>query len=157
MNPYLLPVLEYGPEIVRRLVMQMEPSRLDEPTSPDRFSSREVIAHLADWEPILLARMHKAIESPGAVIEAYDEGEMAVTHGYSRSNIQEQLASFASHRHATAEFLRGLADEDWDKAVTHPERGLMTLRDQANMLLGHDLYHIEQLTSLIGDKTVSTW
>ena len=30
--------------------------------------------------------------------------------------------------------------------MSHAERGAMTLEDQANMLLGHDLYHIDQLS-----------
>jgi len=157
MNPYLLPVLEFGPTIQKRLVSQIECGRLDEPTAPGRFSAKEAIAHLADWEPIALARMHQAIEKPGSTVEAFDEGEMAIAHGYAQTDIEEQLRMYASRRSTTAAFLRNLKDEDWGKAIHHPERGVMTVADQANLLLGHDLYHIEQITTLLGEKTVSTW
>jgi len=148
MNPYLLPVLEFGPSIMRRLVQDMPDDQLDRPATPDRFTPREVIAHLADWEPIMLARIHQAIESPGSTLTVYDEGEMAVAHRYSESNVAQQLELFTEHRKATAEYLRALPEALYDNVVVHPERGNLTVKDQAWTLIGHDMYHIEQLTSL---------
>ena len=148
MNPYLLPVLEFGPCIMRRLVQQMPPERLDRPSAPDRFTPREVIAHLADWEPIMLARIHQAIENQGSTLTVYDEGEMAIAHRYAESNLTQQLELFAAHRKATAEYLRQLPEDLYENVVIHPERGKLTVKDQAWTLIGHDMYHIEQLTSV---------
>jgi hypothetical protein len=33
----------------------------------------------------------------------------------------------------------------------------MTVNDMANMTVGHDMYHVEQLSSLFGEKIVGTW
>ncbi len=38
---------------------------------------------------------------------------------------------------------------DWGKAIVHSERGQMTTYDQANMMLGHDMYHIEHLSQYL--------
>ena len=50
-----------------------------------------------------------------------------------------------------------LHDHVLDDERVHPERGEMAVEDQANMLLGHDLYHIEQLGRHVGDKLADVW
>lgn len=149
MNPYLVNVLPHTPVILRRLIQGIPVERLDEPTYPDRFSVREVIAHLADWEPILLERMRTALQQPGSKIEAYDEGEMATANRYHERDIAADLARFEIARTETVRFLKGVHGDQWGRSVIHPERGVMSLYDQANLLLGHDLYHVEQITSLL--------
>ena len=61
MNAYLFPGLEFGPRIVARLVEQIPAARYDERTNPSRFTLREAVAHLADWEPILRDRIARAL------------------------------------------------------------------------------------------------
>lgn len=145
MNPYLLPSIEFGPQIVRRVFARIPASLWDTPVEADRFSPREVIAHLADWEPIMLERMKTALSAPGAEIEVYDEGQMAETNGYRQLDPNEQIESFIRSRTQTAAWLRALPPDAWANVVLHPERGRLTIDNQANLLLGHDLYHIEQL------------
>lgn len=157
MNPYLLPVLDFGPLTLQRLLAKIEPHRMDESLSPDRFTPREAIAHLADWEPILRGRLETAVDTPGATIAAYDEGARAEDMGYRSWNVSESADKFLAERRKTQAWLKTLKPEDWDKSVVHPERGVLTVRDLANMLLGHDLYHIEHLTQYLSEKTVSTW
>src|SRR5690349_15172521 len=101
-----MPVLEFGPEVCARLLAQIPAARRDEALEPDRFTPREVIAHLADWEPIMLGRMQTALNSPGATIEAYDEGQMAIDNGYARLDPEEQSRLFISRRAETAAWLR---------------------------------------------------
>jgi hypothetical protein len=75
---------------------------------------------------------------------------MAVDHRYGETDPWEQAERFARERQVTAELLRGLPPEDWGRSVHHPERGPQSVEDLANLLLGHDLYHIEQLTEYLG-------
>jgi uncharacterized damage-inducible protein DinB len=149
MNPYLMISIEHGPLIVRRLVEQIDPQKWDVPTYEDRFTTREVVAHLADWEPIMLARMQAAALAPGSAIAAYDETEMAQANDYASSNPLEQAERFIEGRSVSAQWLRGCRPEEWKQTVTHPERGTLSLEDLANLLLGHDLYHIEQLSAML--------
>jgi len=149
MNPYLKPSLEFGPVVVQRQIRLIPTARWDEPLETDRFTPREVVAHLADWEPILRERILTALRAPGAPIEAYDEAEMARQNHYDTSDPEAQCALFLRERHETARMLRELAPTDWSKTVQHPERGTLSVEDQANLLLGHDLYHIEQLSAYL--------
>lgn len=146
MHPYLFPGLQLSPLAIRRILDRLPPEALDARPDPDRFSAREVIAHLADWEPIMRARVEAAALQPGSRIEAFDEGRMALEHGYAASDPRERMEAFARERAVTVERLRELTPDQWRGAAFHPERGAQTAEDLANTLLGHDLYHIEQLT-----------
>jgi len=149
MNAYLLPTIELGPAVVERICRLIPADRWDERLVPDRFSPREVAAHLADWEPILLDRICTAVLKPGATLQAFNEVEMARANGYGERDLLEQCALFAQERAKTAAYLRSLSASDWLGAAHHPERGSQSAEDLANLLLGHDLYHIEQLSAYL--------
>jgi hypothetical protein len=152
MNAYLLPTIEFGPRIVQRLLAYMPDDRLDVPLHPERFTAREVIAHLADWEPIMRERIRMAVSQPGSTVPAYDEGQMAIDHRYAEADPQEQVRILIRERAVTAALLRSLQPGDWSQSVLHPERGPQSAEDLANLLLGHDLYHIEQLTEYLAAR-----
>jgi hypothetical protein len=149
MNAYLLFSFDFGPPTVGRIFEQIDPSDWDRPIDPDRFTPREIIAHLADWEPIMLGRMQAAVKTSGAVLEAYDEVKMAEDHGYRSSDPFEQLDLWKHRRAVTAEWVRSLPKEDWEKEALHPERGSQSAEDLANLIICHDLYHIEQLSAYL--------
>lgn len=157
MNAYLFPGLEFGPRIVERLVQQIPVGRYDETTNPARFTLREAIAHLADWEPILRGRIEQAVADPDSAVQGLDEGIRAVEQNYGTWDVKEQLAVFTAERAKTIAYLRTLSAEDWQKAITHNEKGRQTVADQANQFLGHDLYHIDHLTEFFAEKVAGTW
>jgi hypothetical protein len=149
MNFYLLPAIELGPVTVKRLLRLIPAHRMHEALHPDRFTPREIAAHLADWEPIMCERIQSAVTTPGATITAYDEGQMAIDHRYRELDPHEQAERYLAERQTTAAFIRSLTPAQWANAVHHPERGPQSTEDLANLLLGHDLYHIEQLSEYL--------
>jgi len=153
-NTYLWEGLPITASVMRTFMDRMDAAAIDRPTHPDRFSPREVVAHMADWEPRLLERMKKAASSPGSRVEAYDEGELAVTNYYDRSDWREQISIFEESRNETIAFLKELTSEDFDKKFVHPERGEVSIEDQAAMMLGHDQYHLDQLSEVLEKSPV---
>jgi hypothetical protein len=150
MHRYLLPGLKLSPDVIQRIVDRIPDDRLDVPTHPDRFTPREVICHLADWEPILRnERIKGALERPGEAFLAYDEVEMAAANNYADRDVNEQLRTFAMERAETVALVRQIQPEAWENVAHHPELGDMKLSDIVNMLVGHDMYHIEQLTAVL--------
>lgn len=136
---------------------RMPQNRWDEASGTDRFTPREVVAHLADWEPIFLSRMQTAINSPGSTIISLDEGELAKKHNYAGQSVEECLSRFRRARMDTVAWLQGLSGEQFRRTVAHPERGTMSVDDIIGYLYGHDAYHVEQLVEHMGDKTAGTW
>jgi uncharacterized damage-inducible protein DinB len=157
MIAYSIQGLAFAPTILERMFSRIPEARLDERESADRFTPREVIAHLADWEPIFLSRMQTAIDSPGSTVMVFDEGELAREHRYAEQMPMECLARFRRDRLETVAWLLGLAPEDFRKQVVHPERGPMTVDDLATYVFAHDAYHFEQLSSFLGERIAGTW
>lgn len=147
MNPYLFHALETTPRLIRRAFDRIPVGSWDTPTHPDRFTPRQVVAHLLDWEPILRQRIQQAVESPGSTLQVWDEGERAMTERYDEWDPVETLERWAEERSRTVGYLHSLGEADWAREALHPERGTMSAADMANMLPCHDLYHLEQLTS----------
>lgn len=157
MHAYLFNGLSFGPRIIERMVALIPAARHDEKTDPERFTLREAVAHMADWEPILRGRIEQAISSPGSEVQGMDESQRAIDQEYGATSVSEELKRFTEERMKTIAYLKGLALEDWKKAIVHNEKGEQTVDDQANQLLGHDLYHIDHLTEFFGDKVAGTW
>lgn len=155
MHPYLVPALELSPNVFERLLEQIPAVRLDEAIVYGRFTAREIAAHIADWEPIMRGRIELACRTPGAVIAVFNESEMAVANGYSGSDPREQLREFRRERQATVDFVANVHRQDWGNIVQHPERGPLSAYDLANLILGHDLYHIEQISAYLPGITAA--
>lgn len=148
MGPYSL-AIELTPSALRRIVDCVRVDKLQEKIEEDRFSLTEMVAHLADWEDIFLDRMRLAHEHPGSTVVAYDEGERAVEKHYATRDIQHELDVFENRRRDTVDFLRSLCPDDLRKSFRHPERGDVSIEEALTMLLGHDLYHLEQATHFL--------
>jgi hypothetical protein len=149
MHPYLITGVSLGPSLVRRLATAIPEAQYDEALDNDRFTVREIVAHLADWEVLFRGRMEAALQSPGVAIVTFDEGERAIEREYSKLEVEDQLVLYEMERAKTVEFLSGLSPDQFRLQYVHPQLGQLVIEDQANMLIGHDMYHIEQLTSYL--------
>ncbi|MDI9641264.1 DinB family protein [Kamptonema cortianum] len=145
-NPYLLMGLRYGPEAIRNVINTIPETKWDTLTDTGRFTLREAIAHLADWEVILRERIEQTVATPGVNITGMDETERARDMKYRETNPREQADKFVAERRATIELVKTLTGTDFRKECQHNEKGTMTVADQVSMLLGHDIYHLEHLT-----------
>lgn len=146
MVPYSL-AIEHTPTILRRILADVRMERYTERVAEDRFTLLEMVAHMADWEDVVLDRLRIAQEKPGSPVEDFDIEARAIEKGYSERNLQHELDVLENRRNDTLDFLRNLPAEDWNKTFVHPARGEVTIQSQVSMLVGHDLYHIEQATA----------
>jgi DinB superfamily len=149
MNFYLIPGLEKGPIVLTRIASMVPASLWDTPTGPGRFTLREVAAHMAEWEPIMRGRIEIAAAKPGAILKVYDEEQMAIDGAYHTLDPLEQLQKFTHERAITTALIKALEPSCLKNIVMHPERGEVSAEDLANFLIGHDMYHIEQLLTLV--------
>jgi uncharacterized damage-inducible protein DinB len=152
-----MPSLDLSPKAFERIVSMVPEKRYDEKTDPNRFTLREALAHLADWEPIFLQRVKAGVDKPGAEVKGIDESQRAIDQNYQDWDVKESLRKFAQARTETVRYLNALTPEQWQSTVTHNEKGAMTTYDQANMLLGHDIYHFEHASQFVGEKVAGTW
>src|SRR5690349_9708199 len=106
---YLLHSLEATPQLLARLVsprpgmptpmdlLRMEMDWDGRP-DPDRFTMREMVAHLADWEEIWLERVNRIATEDNPTLASVDEGKVAQDRNYSKQSYGENLVRFAEGR-----------------------------------------------------------
>jgi uncharacterized damage-inducible protein DinB len=137
--------LEGAPVILERLLSGITDAEADRRPDPERFTLREVIAHLADWEPIWHERLKAIAEQNDPFLPGYDEGQYAIDHDYAHSVLSEQLAKFRAGREALARYVASVPVEAWSRSGRHGEMGSITFAELVTFVLGHDGYHFRQV------------
>lgn len=140
----LIKALSLTPEAMKRVLREVRQESYDDRLNPERFSLKEMVAHVADLEDIFLDRMRQAWEYPGTDAPAFDPEERAKEHHYHDKDVYHELEVFENRRRDTVEFLSGLQADDWKKTINHSSWGVLSLEQLASGLVAHDLYHLEQ-------------
>jgi uncharacterized damage-inducible protein DinB len=143
-----LAVIERTPQRLADLTRGLNADRLDYRPSPEVWSIRQQVAHLADAELIMTSRMRWGAAQPGQRIVGFDQDKWAATGKYSRLPIETSLATFTVVRGWTLAFLRQLSPEEHTGWIMHEERGKETVPHLVRMMAGHDLNHLNQMTEL---------
>ncbi len=142
---YLMQGLAATPIIFESLLTGISEAELDNRPDPERFTLREVVAHMADWEGIWLERMVAMRDLDNPALPSYDEGQWAIDHDYAHADMTQELAKFRSAREKTVAFLETLSGEQWERPGVHSEMRSITIGALAALVLGHDGYHQRQI------------
>ena len=141
------------PVALMRIVDCVKPERYDErpkgESGDDRFTLREAIAHLADFEVTVLDRITLSQETPGREVPNFDEDARCQEKAYATRDVHHELEVFQNRRRDTVSYLGGLSKEDLRKTFVHPQRGELSAAEYLTVLLAHDVYHLEHATSLM--------
>jgi hypothetical protein len=148
MNPYIqryiLSGLRVAPQVYAKLLEGITEEEADRRPDPERFTIREAIAHMADWDEIFLKRGERIREEEFPLLPGYDEGQLAIERNYAAMPVAESLARFVVSRAALVAFFDRLTPTDWERQGNRDEIGPINLTDLSVMALGHDGYHAEQ-------------
>jgi hypothetical protein len=137
--------LKLAPALLKAAFLRLPKEKWDVPTGPDRFSPREVIFHMAFWEPVARGRMELARLTDGVEVPDWDEDQHAKENAYHTLDPLVALDAFAEERGKTMSLFESLEEEEWEKAFVHPVKGRLTMFSWGATMLGHDLYHLHQL------------
>jgi uncharacterized damage-inducible protein DinB len=148
---YVLVGLAATPGAIAALLSGATEAELDLRPDPDRFTLREVVAHLADWDPIWLERAQRIVAEDDPSLPGYDEGQFAIDNDYAHSDAHEQMRRFISGREAFLHFLKSLQPDAWERTGRRDDGiGTLTLFQLAAQVLGHDGYHVRQVVEFRG-------
>lgn len=147
MRDRLTRALSGTPAVVAGLTRNLAPDdgAWDRRPYADRFTLREIAAHLADWDRIYLERLTTMRDSPGAALEAYNESHLALVHDYAHSAPRQSLRRFTESRKKIVALLNGLLEEQWRHNGRHADHGTITIDLHASYILMHDGYHTQQV------------
>lgn len=135
-----------------KLIKGVAPAKLKKRPSPEKWSTAEIIAHLADAEIAVGWRMRSILGSPGTPIQAWDPDAWAAAGHYSKLDPRKALEAFRVVREANLAMLKTLTPEQWKQFGIHAERGEESIERLVGMMAGHDINHTEQIEQILKRK-----
>ena len=132
-----------GPRTLREAIAGMTPEQIDAAPIHGKWSTRQVICHLADFEPVYADRMKRAIAENEPTIFGGDPDAFATHLAYEQRDIEEELLMIESVRKHVARILRTLPPDAFQRKVNHSEDGPITLRTLLEHITNHTPHHVQ--------------
>jgi hypothetical protein len=144
MNPMSALVDTYlaGPRALRQAVAGMSREQLLARPIAGKWSTLEVVCHLADFDPILADRMKRIIAEDRPALLGADEKRFAAALAYHERDMEEELSILENTRSQLARILRTLPPAAFQRVGVHNERGEMTLERVINTCINHIPHHV---------------
>jgi hypothetical protein len=114
--------------------------------APEEWSFRYLAAHLATVDKdCFLDRIVRISAGQRPHFEAY----FNTGWDFSGHDLKESLRKWATVRQEIFHLVKVLPEEGWSLTGTHPRFGTMTVLSVLQVMLNHDLEHLEHLEKLI--------
>ena len=132
-----------GPKALRDAVAGMSREQLLARPVAEKWSTLEVVCHLADFEPILADRMKRVIAEDRPTLIGADEKQFAAKLAYHERDLDEELGIIENTRRQMARILRTLPADALARVGVHNERGPLTLEALLANATRHILHHVK--------------
>ncbi len=149
-----------APKRIKKLLRGLSEKQLARRPAPNKWSIKEVIAHLADGEVVLGSRLRFVAAMDRPPILGYDQDAFVERLGIERVKTAELFDAFAAVRGANVSLMERLAEDAWRRVGIHSERGEESIETMIVMYAGHDRIHEEQILAireaLVTEKKLKT-
>ncbi len=110
-------IAEYpaGPQKLRDATTGMTAEQLDAKPIPGKWSTKQVICHLADFEPVYADRMKRVIAENEPKLMSGDPDLFAARLAYEQRDVEVELAFIEATRKRMGAILRSLAASDFQR------------------------------------------
>ncbi len=132
-----------GPELLREAIAGMTSVELDAAPVPGKWSTRQVICHLADFEPVYADRMKRVIAEESPMILAGNPDLFALRLAYGERDLEEELQLITAVRRHVGRILRTLPPSDFEREGVHSESGPISLETLLRNITRHIPHHVQ--------------
>jgi uncharacterized damage-inducible protein DinB len=132
-----------GPGLLRKALAGMSREQLLARPVPGKWSTLQVVCHLADFDPILSDRMKRVIAEEKPTLIGADENHFAARLAYENRDTEEELAIIENTRRQMGRILRTLLPADFERVGLHNERGPVTLERLLTITTNHIPHHVK--------------
>ena len=116
----------------------------------NKWSVREIIAHLADLESNGFAvRLRQVLQEERPLMKAIDTDARARDFGYQGQDVSRNISRLLEARSENIRLVQPALPEAWDRVGIHEHRGPMTLRQILEGMANHDQNHLRQIREVI--------
>ncbi len=153
-------IMTATPARLGELLFPLSPEQTGTRPGPNKWSLRELVAHLADCELAFGFRLRQALAPLGQgigaprlpVIQPFDQDVWATR--YAPYDLETAIRTFNTLRAWNLLLLTTVTDADRERTVTHPERGELRFRTLVETIAGHDEHHLRLLEGLLKKEGV---
>ncbi|HSU58567.1 MAG TPA: DinB family protein [Bryobacteraceae bacterium] len=153
--PELLERYRRGAELVAVAITGAAGPELDFKPTPDKWSVRQIVAHLADTEAVTVARLRSIIAEDNPALVPFDQNAWADKTDYAKRKPSQALDTMRHLRADNYALLKDLSEETFSRTGTHPRRGPMTLLDLLRLMAEHAEKHATQIRSVRAEYKAS--
>src|SRR5262249_37915406 len=139
--PQLIEEYLAGPKTLRAAVAGMTREQLTARPVPGKMSTLEVVAHLADFDPVYVDRMKRVIAEDKPTLIGADENRFKAALQYHERDLEEELIIIEKTRSQFARILKKLPESALERVGNHDERGPLTLEQMVTTMIGHIPHH----------------
>ena len=117
-----------GPQKLRDALTRMTPEEIDAAPVLEKWSTRQVVCHLTDFEPVYADRMKHVIAEDNPNFAGGFQQQFAEHLAYGERDIEEELTLIEAVRSQMTRILRSLPPEAFERTGIHSVEGPMTLK-----------------------------
>jgi hypothetical protein len=144
----LIDTIAEVPERLKQALVNLTGKQLDTPYREGGWTVRQLTHHLADSHMNAYVRYKLALTEDNPTIKPYNEAAWAELADSRVTPIDVSLALVENLHARWVVLLRSLKPADWERTLTHPEMGLMSLGKMLSMYAWHGAHHVAHITGL---------
>jgi len=137
-----------SPRRVHRLIKHLRRKQLERCIDKGQWSIKQVLAHLADHEFMLGARVRMTASMERPTLTGYDQDAFVRHLAHDVLSPRQLFEDFAAARAINVALLERLPQAAWARVALHSERGEESLATMLFMYAGHDRLHEAQIERL---------
>ena len=130
-----------GPGLLREATKGMNRDQVLARPVPGKWSTLEVICHLADFEIVFADRLKRVIAENEPTLFGGDPDVFAARLAYHSRDLEEELQLIAACRGHVVKILRTLGEADFQRIGKHSEAGPLTLVQLLQRVTNHAVHH----------------
>jgi uncharacterized damage-inducible protein DinB len=141
-------VIAAVPAHLRAAVAGLTPEQLDTPYRDGGWTVRQLVHHVPDSHLNAYVRFKLALTEDNPTIKPYAEARWAELADTKTTPVEVSLTLLEAVHHRLNEVLRSLGPEDFQRPLTHPDMGRLTLDQMLGLYAWHGRHHVAHVTEL---------
>lgn len=132
-----------GAQLLRESVKGMSREQIVARPVAGKWSTLEVVCHIADFEIVGADRIKRVIAEDRPTLPDGDENVFASRLAYHQRDLEEELQAIGSIRAQVTRILRTLSDADFARVGNHTAAGPLTLQQLVERGANHIRHHLQ--------------
>jgi len=147
--PALISRLKTQHESLPVIIANLNQTQLEQNPVPGKWSIRDNIAHLACYQPMFIARMHRILEQDGVTFDRYNADIDPEFPDWQKRGVDDLLNQIAIDRQTIISLITNLQPKQLSRTGIHPKYGKLTIAEWAEFFLLHEAHHLFAIFQLV--------